>query len=641
MAPPQLEKPCLALTLSVAGKRHVPEAARDGLSETLDLIFREMAGRLAILHRQIEAGQSLALRFSPDRPARLSLVTGLADGADQIASDLFLSSAARFPGVERVLGAILPCDRATYVANSPVEDEATFARQADACAFVMELDGALPRIVDDDPEAQTRRAAHARGSAFAAQSEILLRQCDVLVAVDDHVAPSQIGGTRQTVRDALEFGVPVILLRLGDPEIAILRTRSDLDEPVRYQGDAARDQLAALVADLIGPDGLEMDEAYVSGLLKEFYGTVDPGRGPLRLGAVLSGVWSGFERRFRRAAEPAAPSPTPMEPYRAYRTRASALSSYYSSLHRGAFLAGYALAIAAVAFAVLSLLTLLAAGEELLSEAAASWILLGLGLLKLLAVTGMTVLARHAHGERISHRAADYRYLSERLRAMAFLPLAGSLRPPSHVSQPYATRVATQGVIDRLFYSIARQALPLETLPNVTGATIRPRADTAAPVVGEGWIRAQRIYHQTNAAVLARMTHWLERAGRQLNALIVLIVLVDLALVGLGLAHLLPKPVEALVHGLAEPVFVALAAILPAVVASMNGVRFQSEFSRLADRSEQMKFELMHLEHRAATLWARSDRLLDVLRVAEDAARLTLDEVAEWTTIYGKEFVEM
>ena len=32
---------------------------------------------------------------------------------------------------------------------------------------------------------------------------------------------------------------------------------------------------------------------------------------------------------------------------------------------------------------------------------------------------------------------------------------------------------------------------------------------------------------------------------------------------------------------------------------------------------------------------------LQLLHLANDAARLTLDEVAEWSAIYGKEFVEM
>jgi hypothetical protein len=33
--------------------------------------------------------------------------------------------------------------------------------------------------------------------------------------------------------------------------------------------------------------------------------------------------------------------------------------------------------------------------------------------------------------------------------------------------------------------------------------------------------------------------------------------------------------------------------------------------------------------------------MADALHLAGDAARLMLDEVAEWSAIYGKEFVEM
>ena len=246
-----------------------------------------------------------------------------------------------------------------------------------------------------------------------------------------------------------------------------------------------------------------------------------------------------------------------------------------------------------------------------------------------------------SQGRCFSHRAADYRYLSERLRAMIFLPHVGSLRAPPHLSQPYATRVATQGIIDRLFDSIARQAEPLKTLGAAEGKTIRPDAQAAMRVVGSEWIAVQGDYHHNNAIVLQGMTHWLESGARRLNGLIIAIVLIDLALVALDMAGLVPHMLSTVLHQGVEPVLIAMAAILPAAVASMNGVRFQSEFSRLADRSEQMKYELAHLEKRARMLWQRSDRMLDVLHVAEDAARLTLDEVADWTALYGQEVLEM
>lgn len=636
-----LEKPILALTLSIAGKRDVGEAVRPGLDAALSLIFGQVEASLAACRAHAEAGGVLASRFS-EAAARLTLVTGLADGADQIAADLFLGKDGQAPGVSRVLGAILPCDAPTYVRNSPVSDHGAFERQLQACAFVMELDGSLP-------EPPTAKAAgvearldvvRARGGAFSAQSEFLMRHSDLLIAVDEEAAGGQVGGTRQTIRNALEFGLPVVLVRLGQAGVMIVRTRSDLEHPCVLVGDEARAALDSLVRELVGLTGTGFDAHYVRTLLDEFYGPASPGRSRARRQGVLPAVWRAFESRFEapRAALSAQPAASA---YAAYRQRASELSSYYAGLYRGSFLVGYALAVVAVTLAVASLLTLLALALDTLPEAWGLPILIGLGGLKLLSVGGMTLLAKQAHEQHLSHRAADYRYLAERLRAMTFLPQAGSLRPPSHLSQPFATRVATQGIIDRLFDSIVRQAEPLATLPCSEGRTVRPDAGAARRIVDHDWIAAQADYHNNNAILLQRITQWLEAGARRLNGLIVGIVLADLALLGLHLFHVLPESLAKVLETGVEPALIALAAILPAAVASMNGVRFQSEFSRLADRSEQMKFELLHLQKRARTLWARSDRALDVLYVAEDAARLTLDEVAEWTALYGKEFLEM
>jgi hypothetical protein len=132
--------------------------------------------------------------------------------------------------------------------------------------------------------------------------------------------------------------------------------------------------------------------------------------------------------------------------------------------------------------------------------------------------------------------------------------------------------------------------------------------------------------------------------SRRLNQWVIAIVIVDLSLATLGVAggaEWLPPPLENLVTRAATPMLIALAAILPAAVASLNGVQFQSECSRLADRSEHMAAQLRQLEERSSLARLRPVRLLDALRLGEDVAKSTIDEVAEWSAIYGKDFVEM
>ncbi len=47
------------------------------------------------------------------------------------------------------------------------------------------------------------------------------------------------------------------------------------------------------------------------------------------------------------------------------------------------------------------------------------------------------------------------------------------------------------------------------------------------------------------------------------------------------------------------------------------------------------------MEQKSGQTKLTAERTLDVLRLAEDVARSTIDEVAEWSAIYGKDFTEM
>jgi hypothetical protein len=631
------ERPILALTIALAGKREVSAEDTPALEETLALAFNSLGGRLLALGDAGGADDPMRQRFRAESRPRLSLVTGLADGADQIASRVFLADHPETPDIERVLGAVLPAARAEFVAQGPVADVAGFEAAARRCAFVVELDGALPLSPAGPPDDETRPALQARrerGEAFSAQSEFLLRLADILVAVDDAEEEGRIGGTRQTIRAALDLATPVILLRLGHEGLAILRSRADFDEPTFLPEAAARGALWLLVGEMIGVGASAEDAGYARHLIGEFYAAEAPRPG------WLNRLWDAFEAPFKPSLK--LPRDLPTAPYRRYRDRASALSAYYSGLYRGSFLVGYALAVVAVILAG-GALVLLVVGPALgAPEALMPWLLAALGLGKLAVVVLIARLAERANHERLAHRAADYRYLSERLRAMTFLPRLGSLRAPYNWSLPYTTRVTAQGVIDRLFLSIIRQARPLEAIPGAApDGLIRPDAREALSIIRHNWIEGQKLYHQRNHATQSGVKRSLESLSRALNLGVIGIVGLDLAVSVAAILRLLPEAVQKGSDLFAVPALIGLAAILPAAVASLNGVRFQSECARLSDRSDHMAARLGQLEERAGLARLRPPRLLDVLRLAEDVARSTVDEVAEWSAVYGKEFVEM
>ena len=166
MSEGSLRKPRLALTLALAGKRNVALEARAGLEAGLALVFRSIGERLDVLHAEAASGEdTLVLRFCTEEPARLTLITGLADGADQIGGALFLAPDAEVRTVERLMGALLPCARMDFVANSRVEDTAGFERLAASCAFVIELDKG-PAVIADELLVATGRLPRSMDLGF-------------------------------------------------------------------------------------------------------------------------------------------------------------------------------------------------------------------------------------------------------------------------------------------------------------------------------------------------------------------------------------------------------------------------------------------------------------------------------------------
>jgi hypothetical protein len=618
------KKPDLALRIAFAGKRSIGAEAA-GLEPQLAALFDFVGARLVATER--------AGRLSSVSP-RLTLVTGLAEGADQIAARAFLNPAApdsaeaKSAQERRLLGAVLPYERATYCSVSPMSDDAVFYRLLDEAAYVVEPPPLEPAAMAGEKEDH--------GRPYSAQAEIMLRHADILVAVDD-TNPGLEGGTLETTRRALESGMPVVRYVLGSESATILRSLDDLDGVSDRSQPATEPAIAALIDELVGqPRG---PRPSTPDLVAEFFG-----ESRLRT-RWRQRAWRWFEGRFRSTATP--DEDQAAAPFEPYRVRASDLNHHYGALYRGTFLVGYALAVAAVLLAGLSIIVLLRNPSAHSPDYPAWWVLIGLGLAKLVAVIWIQRTSRSANISRWSERAVDYRYLAEALRTMTYLPLAGCFRPPQPLSAPIATRVVVQSDVDRLLHAIVRQADPLKVTPPPDGRNvIHLNPGAAIDVIRSRWLARQLLYHRRNAATMTAMSRYLERLGNALSVAVIAIVSIDLLLLVADGLHLLPEWLSEFVHK-AAPWLLFLAAVLPAAVASLNGIRFQSECSRLADRSERMIGILSGLDQRAGALQARAPlhaygpRLTSAaLKLAEDTARITLDEVAEWSAIYAKEFVE-
>jgi hypothetical protein len=103
----------------------------------------------------------------------------------------------------------------------------------------------------------------------------------------------------------------------------------------------------------------------------------------------------------------------------------------------------------------------------------------------------------------------------------------------------------------------------------------------------DDWIEIQADYHERNAKTMDRMASWVKKRGERLSSWVVVVVIADLLLVIVELREAVPPALHTLAQ-IATPVLIATSALLPAVVAALNGVRFQSECQRLAERSAVM-----------------------------------------------------
>ncbi|PXX15537.1 hypothetical protein C8R27_11076 [Nitrosomonas ureae] len=688
-----LKRPRLVLRLSFAGSRNLKDNECERLKTTLFQILQIIRNQLVWLAPGTadsnDNNKPSISKFFVNEPPVLRLVTGLCEGADAVACQVLEKIIG--PDLETELAAVLPFDAVTYRQSRKPDFHPEFDRQLARCSWVQVLDGIYDKPDHSVDQDRTKLANERRARAYRAQSAFLLRHSDILIAainLDDK--NGKAGGTMETIRAALTFGLPVIVIHTGkenynvyliDPSNPNENLESALADPGQNHNNYHA-RLKTWVNQLITGS----DEPTYSGnkdnenLLEEYFNftkTEIDEKSDKWYFWVRIKSWKYFILFF-----PSGPRLEPDKKYKSfehYRKQATDLNYHYSDLYRGAFLANYLMVIAAVILAVFSLTLLTGVTADCLSQ----WVLfvlLILGFLKLIFVGLITLNTHQANREKWNDKAIDYRYLAERLRSMYYLPLAGSHQPSKTTS--FTSRKIQQSAVDWLFNSLVRAISPADLDLEHTEIVMIPAYDASDTYkttvtinkqltisakdvviqVRDRWIGEQIKYHAGNAATMHGIHVFIEKAALYLGLAIIAIVSADLILISGKLFHWLSDGWLNFAKT-ATPWLIMISAILPAIIAALGGIRFQSECQRLAERSKAMQTILEKRDKEIAQQTLdRIDRdkelahcqpsnlrppqshdsylgswALDSLYLTEHVATSFSQEVSEWAVLYAKE----
>jgi hypothetical protein len=676
-------KPTLTLRVGITGHRpkphKFPQASFGFVKRRLGEVFAGIDSVLAA-HAQNSQG------VYSNEPHRVRLVSGLAEGADQLAVGVMPR--------RWTLEAILPFPRDSYLEDFKTSATGDgrdvtqgFLDCLDKAATVVALpeDPAIRRkglTPEGTPDEYWRR----RDAGYARFAGFLLRQIDVLVAVWDGQPEEGKGGTAEVLRAAIDAQIPVVWV--NSLEDGFARMLEGIDEDGRVNAPDA-DCLSGPLAEAIDaiillpvntkgddPSRESADGPEIAKRLQSFLAESWP-RASHWLTYDLFKRWTeGKPVRFEIPPEtnegyiarwePLGEDGPPVGDLRdriagVLRPRfawADALAVDFSHRYRTAYFNSYLLAACAVAIALLGVF-----GHDWFqapeSQLAFKVMLAAIELAVILTIVGMVVLGRR---RRWQEKWIEYRALAELLFNARFLAYLGE-----HGRAHRMGNLETASSAWFLWY--LRVTIREIGLPNaqLDGTYQRALLNT----VGKHVIADQRVWHEANASALHRMHRKLHKSADMCFILTVILLVAFLAgwmIFGgvmilfdgkefgdlIGGAHdggvELKSALSNVDASFAEKLggwllrlkdyVTYLAAFLPALGAALAGIRETGDFEKVSERSTKTAASLQELQDEVARA-RRSLSLDETGDILLSTAQALAEDLSAWQSVYGHKRLEL
>ncbi len=401
-----------------------------------------------------------------------------------------------------------------------------------------------------------------RKAAYEKAGRRVVDECDLLIAVWDGQPGRGRGGTAEMVAYAREKGRPLIIVSSLDPHDITLEKGSGLNSQAYIR--LGQFNSFHITADV--------QDAYADNMARDLF---DNPEGERLDGAVKERIRSRLLPGYVRAS------------FIAKRSQKSYLR---------AGLLVYSLSPLAVAAVTLAMLVPKLAPLAFILE------FFLLGIILLVIVTSDRC--------RTHQNWIEARFLAERIRSAVFLTACGvqtSSLVHIHALRPQLE--AGQWTI-QAFDEIMRRMGPI--VPCVpTGC------DPGIAYLRRHWLQDQIHFHTAKAKRSARAGHRLEKTGW----------LIFLAAIVIAAWHLLDIFLgHPLALAPAEKPLLFLAVVLPAIGATLGGIRGHREYSRLAKRSQYMQAVLTDMDSRLDSV----TDLSDLSTLLQETEQLMLQDTQEW-----------
>jgi len=590
------------ITLAFAGKRSHEklERAREKLTE----LFRAFGNKFPDTH--------------------IRLLNGLADGADQIAAEVFLDVFGNeFEEKKRMIGAILPFAHDDY--RKTISHKKKFDELLQRCDQQLFLDGKYE--TDDQADAHTTR-----NKAYQQQGMVLGRLADIFIAVAPKDNTSKVGGTIESALSVLALKKPVILLNLSNGQFYLYET---LEEWF-----AEKDPIdVAAIPEILSPDpdvteNITLEKTQSNLMFK-----------------IRSFAWRIFDKWIKGKEQGFTKEEKPLVFHSLHqlvniqKAELDTRAKFYQLQYRGGYIFNYVLALAAIALAVTSLI-IFSENEHLIvlckrsaeSLEATYWIF-GLGFIKLLILIILVRNTKNINKNEYNKKAIDYRYAAERLRINSFMSIIGILRSPNPSLGNHSRKHFAKYRGESIYQYMMAEALVQPFKITITKQLLQDMLINFK----RHCILDQCNYHTSQSSEMKSMDNRLQSIPEKVALGVMGIVAIDLVLA--FLLEIIKKPdwpwgEKTAVY--AAPILIGLTAFLPAIVTTLNSIHFQSESHRLMTRSQLMVSELLThseiIDRTLANLKKSKDgsEFFEVLKAVDNTASLLIDEVAEWSLIYEK-----